>query len=157
MKQLSYALIIILLFLTACSEPQSLEFKGLQDIQLDKLTMGKNKIKANIKYYNPNSFSLVLKKIDCKVLINNGQFTQLKLDTNYMIPAQKDFLLPAQFEFQMSDLVKNSMDLLFNKPVKLNIVGNATLSKGMFTKTVPIAFETTQKLNLGAALAGLSK
>ncbi len=157
MKQLSYALIIILLFLTACSEPQSLEFKGLQDIQLDKLTMGKNKIKANIKYYNPNSFSLVLKKIDCKVLMNNGQFTQLKLDTNYMIPAQKDFLLPAQFEFQMSDLVKNSMDLLFNKPVKLNIVGNATLSKGMFTKTVPIAFETTQKLNLGAALAGLSK
>lgn len=157
MKQLSYALIIILLFLTACSEPQSLEFKGLQDIQLDKLTMGKNKIKANIKYYNPNSFSLVLKKIDCKVLMNNGQFTQLKLDTNYMIPAQKDFLLPAQFEFQMSDLVKNSMDLLFNKPVKLNIVGNATLSKGIFTKTVPIAFETTQKLNLGAALAGLSK
>jgi hypothetical protein len=69
----------------------------------------------------------------------------------------KEFLLPAQFEFQMSDLVKNSMDLLFNKPIKLNIVGNATLSKGMFTKTVPIAFETTQKLNLGAALSGLNK
>ncbi len=57
----------------------------------------------------------------------------------------------------MSDLVKKSMDLLFNKPIKLNIVGNATLSKGMFTKTVPIAYETTQKLNLGAALSGLNK
>jgi len=100
---------------------------------------------------------LVLKQIDCKVLMNNGQFTNLKLDTNFVIPAQKDFLLPAQFEFQMSDLVKNSMDLLFNKPIKLNIVGNATLSKGMFTKTVPIAYETTQKLNLGAALSGLNK
>ncbi len=157
MKQLSYGVLFLILLLTACSEPQSLEFKGLQDIQLEKLNMGKNKLRANIKYHNPNSFSLVLKQIDCKVLMNNGQFTQLKLDTNFTIPANKDFLLPALFEFQMSDLVKNSMDLLFNKPIKLNIVGNATLSKGMFTKTVPIAYETTQKLNLGAALSGLNK
>lgn len=155
MKQLSYLVLFFTLLLTACSTPQSLEFKGLQDLQLDKLTMGKNHLKANIKYHNPNSFSLVLKQIDCKVLMNNGQFTQLKLDTNFTIPANKDFLLPAQFEFQMSDLVKNSMDLLFNKPIKLNIVGNATLSKGMFTKTIPIAYETTQKLNLGSALSGL--
>jgi LEA14-like dessication related protein len=117
--------------------------------------MGKNKINANIKYYNPNPFSLVLKQIDCKVLLNNGNFTVFKLDTNFTIPANKEFLIPAKLEFQMSDLVKNSMELLLNKPVKLNITGNATLSKGIFTKTVPIAYETTQKLNLGAALSGM--
>jgi LEA14-like dessication related protein len=155
MKQFNYGLLFIILLLTACSEPQSFEFKGLQDIQLEKLTMGKNKIRANIKYYNPNSFALVLKQIDCKVLMNNGQFTQLKLDTNFTIPPNKEFLIPAQLEFQMSDLVKNSMELLLNKPVKLNIKGNATLSKGIFTKTVPIEYETTQKLNLGAALSGM--
>ncbi|MFZ4104049.1 MAG: LEA type 2 family protein [Sediminibacterium sp.] len=155
MKQFNYGLLFIILLLTACSEPQSFEFKGLQDIQLEKLTMGKNKINANIKYYNPNPFSLVLKQIDCKVLLNNGNFTFFKLDTNFTIPANKEFLIPAQLEFQMSDLVKNSMELLLNKPVKLNIKGNATLSKGIFTKTVPIEYETTQKLNLGAALSGM--
>ena len=155
MKQFNYALLFFMLLLSACSEPQSFEFKGLQDVQLDKLTMGKNKIRANVKYYNPNPFSLVLKKIDCKVLLNNGNFTALKLDTNFIIPANKEFLIPAQLEFQMSDLVKNSMELLLNKPVKLNIKGNATLSKGIFTKTVPIEYETTQKLNLGAALSGM--
>ena len=155
MKQFNYGLLFVIVLLTACSDPQSFEFKGLQDIQLEKLTMGKNTIRANVKYYNPNDFSLVLKQIDCKVLLNNGKFTQLKLDTNFTIPPKKDFLLPAQFEFQMSDLVKNSMELLLNKPVKLNIKGNATLSKGMFTKTVAIDYETTQKLNLGAALSGM--
>ena len=155
MKQFNYGVLFIILLLTACSEPQSFEFKGLQDIQLDKLTMGKNIIRANIRYYNPNDFSLVLKQIDCKVLLNNGKFTQLKLDTNFNVPPKKDFLLPAKLEFQMSDLVKNSMELLLNKPVKLNITGNATLSKGMFTKTVPIDYDTTQKLNLGAALSGM--
>ena len=155
MKQFKYGFLFFMILLSACSEPQSFEFKGLQDIQLDKLTMGKNKIRANVKYYNPNPFSLVLKQIDCKVLLNNGNFTVLKLDTNFTIPANKEFLIPAQLEFQMSDLVKNSMELLLNKPVKLNITGNATLSKGIFTKTVPIAYETTQKLTLGAALAGM--
>ncbi|MEY3113896.1 MAG: hypothetical protein RL423_71 [Bacteroidota bacterium] len=155
MKQFKYGFLFLIIFLSACSEPQSFEFKGLQDIQLDKLTMGKNKIRANVKYYNPNAFSLVLKQIDCKVLLNNGNFTVLKLDTNFTIPAKKEFLIPAQLEFQMSDLVKNSMELLLNKPVKLNIKGNATLSKGIFTKTVPIEYETTQKLNLGAALSGM--
>lgn len=157
MKPLSYILLFFIPFFIACSEPQSLEFKGLQDIQLENLTMGKNKLKANIKYHNPNDFSLTLKQIDCKILLNNDHFTTLKLDTNFVIPAKKDFLLPAQFEFQMKDLVKNSMDLLFNKPVKLNILGNATLSKGIFTKTVPISYETTQKLNLAAALSGMNK
>ena len=155
MKQFNYGLLFVILLLTACSEPQSFQFKGLENIQLEKLTMGKNIIRANIKFYNPNTFSLVLKQIDCKVLLNNGKFTQLKLDTIFTIPANQDFLLPAQLEFQMSDLVKNSMELLLNKPVKLNIKGNATLSKGMFTKTVPIDYETTQKLNLGAALSGM--
>ena len=155
MKQFNFALLFFMLLLSACSEPQSFEFKGLEDIQLDKLTMGKNKIKANVKYYNPNAFSLVLKQIDCKVLLNNGNFTVLKLDTNITIAAKKEFLIPAQLEFQMSELVKNSMELLLNKPVKLNIKGNATLSKGIFTKTVPIEYETTQKLNLGAALVGM--
>lgn len=155
MKQFKYGFLFFMLSLSACSEPQTFEFKGLQDIQLDKLTMGKNKIKANVKYYNPNAFSLVLKQIDCKVLLNNGNFTVLKLDTNITIAAKKEFLIPAQLEFQMSDLVKNSMEILLNKPVKLNIKGNATISKGIFTKTVPIEYETTQKLNLGAALSGM--
>jgi LEA14-like dessication related protein len=153
MKQFNYGLLFLLFILTACSEPKTFEFKGLQDIQLDKLTMGKNKISANVVYHNPNAFSI--KQIDCTVLLNNGKFTQFKLDTSFTIPANKDFLLPAKLEFQMSDLVKNSMELLLNKPVKLNINGNVTVSKGIFTKTVPIAYEVTQKLNLGAALSGM--
>ena len=155
MKRFNYCILFFTFFMAACSTPQSFEFKGLQDIQLEKLTMGKNKLIANIVYHNPNAFSLVLKQIDCTVLLNNGQFTHLKLDTNFTIPPNKDFLLPAQLEFQMADLVKNSMEILLNKPVKLNIMGNATLSKGIFTKIIPIAYETTQKLNLGAALSGM--
>lgn len=139
--------------LFSCADPKNFEFKGLQDIKIEKISMGKNNIRAKIKYYNPNNFSMVLKQIDCDILMNNQPFTKVHLDTNYIIPANATFLVPAKMEFEMSALVKNSMDILFNKPIKLNIKGQATLSKGIFTKTVPIAFETNQKLNLGAALS----
>ena len=101
------------------------------------------------------NFETKSNELDAMLQVLQKEATQLKLDTIFTIPANQDFLLPAQLEFQMSDLVKNSMELLLNKPVKLNITGNVTVSKGIFTKTVPIAYETTQKLNLGAALSGM--
>ena len=155
MRKYLYPILLLMFFVAACSSPKDFEFKGLQEIKIDKISMGKNKIKAKIKYYNPNNFSMVLKQIDCDILMNNQAFTKVHLDTNFVIPANAQFMVPAQMEFEMSVLVKNSMDILFNKPIKLNIKGNATLSKGFFTKTVPIAFETTQKLNLGEAMKNL--
>lgn len=155
MRKYLYPILLLMFLVAACSSPKDFEFKGLQEIKIDKISMGKNKIQAKIKYYNPNNFSMVLKQIDCDILMNNQAFTKVHLDTNFVIPANAQFMVPAQMEFEMSVLVKNSMDILFNKPIKLNIKGNATLSKGFFTKTVPIAFETTQKLNLGDAMKNL--
>ena len=51
-------------------------------------------------------------------------------------------------EIELSILLKNTVDILFNRPMKIGVKGTATMSKGMFTKTIPIDFETTQKLNL---------
>jgi len=55
-------------------------------------------------------------------------------------------------EIELSSLLKNSVDILLNKPMKVGIKGNATISKGIFTKTIPINFETYQKLNLREAI-----
>jgi LEA14-like dessication related protein len=155
MRKYLLAVLTISLLIISCSSPKDFEFKGLQDIKIENISMGKNKINAKIKYFNPNNFSMVLKQIDCDILMNNQPFTKVHLDTNFVIPANASFMVPAQMEFEMSSLVKNSMDLIFNKPIKLNIKGNATLSKGIFTRTVPIAFESNQKLNLGDAIRNL--
>jgi len=51
-------------------------------------------------------------------------------------------------EIELANLLKHSVDIMFNKPLKFTIQGNATLSKGFFTKTVPVNFTTTKTLNL---------
>lgn len=148
MKSSIYLLFAVILFFTACSEPSPLVFKGVQSIKIEKASLGKNSFQADFAYQNPNHFGLVLNKLNCEVFINDQLFTQYKLDSNFAIPANAQFVLPAQMEIELSSLLKNSVDILFNNPMKIGIKGNATISKGIFTKTIPINFETNQKLNL---------
>lgn len=142
------------LLIISCSQPQPFVFKGLKSIKIEKASLGKNVFKAEFTYENPNSFSLALNKLDADIFINDEKFTHYHLDTVFNIPAKAVFDLPAIMEVDLTSILKNSIDLIFNKPMKITVKGTSTLSKGMFTKTIPIEFETTQKLNLASILSG---
>jgi LEA14-like dessication related protein len=136
----------------ACSSPKPFIFKGIESIKMEKASFGKNILKADFVYENPNNFNLVLKNLDCSVFINDELFTQYKSDTVYKIPAKANFVLPAKMQVELGLLLKNSVDILFNKPMKISVKGMATITKGMLTKIIPISYETTQQLNLKEAL-----
>ena len=152
MKPLNYLFLASILLFTACATPKNLEFKGIESLKIEKASFGKNIFIASFAYHNPNNFKLVLNKLDCSIYMNDQFFTKYTIDSNYTLPANANFSLPAKMEVDLSLLLKNSVDILFNKPMKIRIKGNATISKGMFTKTVPIEFETSQKLNLREAI-----
>ena len=148
MNLFKYLTAACFLFLIACSEPKPFVFVGLKSIKIEKASFGKNIFNAQFAYQNPNNFQLNVKKIDCSIFINNQLFTQYKLDSICVIPANANFELPAKMEIELNSLLKNTVDILFNKPMKINVKGTATMSKGLLTKVIPIDFETTQKLNL---------
>lgn len=160
MSKMNFRIIHALFFLAcalliiSCSQPQPFVFKGLKSIKIEKASVGINVFKAEFTYENPNSFSLALNKLDADIFINDEKFTHYHLDTIFIIPANAAFDLPAIMEVDLTSILKNSIDLIFNKPMKISVKGTSTLSKGMFTKTIPIEFETTQKLNLASVLSG---
>lgn len=148
-----YILVLFVLVFASCASPKSFVFKGINSIKIEKLSFGKNVFNAKFEYENPNKFELTLKQLDCAVFINDKLFTHYKLDTNFIIPANKTFNLPARMEIELASLVHNSVDILFNKPMKIAVKGNATLSKGFITRTLPVEFVTEQRLNLKSALS----
>ncbi len=152
MKINHYFFASLLLFLMACSTPQPFVFKGIKSIKIEKASFGKNIFNAKFEYQNPNNFKLTLKNLDCSVYINDQFLTKYNLDSVYMIPANSNFELPAKMEMELSLLLKNTVDIVFNKPMKISVDGSATITKGIFTKTFPIHFQTTQQLNLKEAL-----
>jgi LEA14-like dessication related protein len=148
MNKYLFTLLSLIFFLTACSDPKSFEFKGLKSVKIEKASLGKNIFNAQFEYNNPNHFELTLKKIDCEIWINDQKLTRYALDTSLLIPSNASFVVPAKMEIELSSLLKHSVDIMFNKPLKIAVIGNATLSKGFFTKTIPVNFSTMQKLNL---------
>jgi pseudouridine synthase len=144
MKSTAYLLLTVVLFFSACAEPSPLVFKGVQSIKIDKASLGKNSFKAEFAYQNPNSFGLVLNKLDCNVYINDQLFTQYKLDTNFTIPANAEFLLPANMEIELSSLLKNSVDILLNKPK--DYICTANDPEGRKTVLDIIKNATTQRM-----------
>ncbi len=154
MQKRSILYIIYILLFISCASPKPFVFKGLKSIKIEKASWGKNIFKADFTYENPNSFSLTLNKLNADIFINDEKFTHYNLDTSFNIPANASFDLPAKMEVDLTSILKNSIDLIFNKPMKISVKGTSTLSKGIFTKTIPIEFETTQKLNLATVLSG---
>jgi LEA14-like dessication related protein len=152
MRLYKFFFLCIVLLTFSCSQPKPFVFKGIQSIKIEKASWGKNIFKADFMYENPNNFSLTLQKLEADVFINDKLFTHYKLDTTFSIPAEATFKLPATMQVELTDILKNSVDIIFNRPMKINVKGISTLSKGMFTKIIPIEFETTQKLNLAEAL-----
>jgi LEA14-like dessication related protein len=148
MKLSRIYLFAIILLIASCADQKSFEFKGVKSVNIEKASIKKNILNAQLEYYNPNNFDLTLKKIDCDIFINDQKLTHYGLDTVLVIPSTANFIVPAKMEIELSNLLKHSVDIMFNKPLKITIVGNATLSKGIFTKTVPVNFTTVKSLNL---------
>ncbi len=141
-------ILLITLVLVSCGSPKSFEFKGVKSFKIEKASLKQNILNAQVEYFNPNNFELSLKKIDCDIFVNDQKLTHYALDTVLVIPASSNFVVPAKMEIELANILKHSVDVMFNKPLKFTIQGNATLSKGIFTKTVPINFTTTKTLNL---------
>ena len=147
MRSFTYG-ILLSFFFVGCSSPKSLEFKGLQSLEIKKMSLGNNEFIAKFQYINPNHFTLKLQSLDCDIKINDQPFTHYHLDSAFIIPSNTQFILPAKLNIQLTEILKHSVDLVFNKPMKITINGNAILSKGFLTKQIPINYTTTQKLNL---------
>jgi LEA14-like dessication related protein len=145
-----YKLLIIssLFVLAGCSTAKSFEFKEVKSVRIEKASFKKNIINAQVAYFNPNNFDVSLKKIDCDILINDKKITHYSLDTNLIIKSNSNFNVPARMEFELSNILPYTVDIMFKKPIKITILGNATLSKGIFTKTVPINYTTVKTLDL---------
>lgn len=141
----------LLLIITGCSAPKSFEIKSVKSLKVEKLGIKENVFNAQLECFNPNNFSVVVKKIDCDIFVNDQKLTHYLLDTNIEVPAAANFMLPAKMEIGLSSILNHSVDIMFNKPFKIVVTGNATVSKGFFTKNIAINYTTTKTFNLKEA------
>jgi LEA14-like dessication related protein len=141
-----FLVIAIVLMLNACKKPQGFEYREIKHAELKHLGFSKTIVLIDLAYYNPNSFSLTLKKVDCEVFLNQNYLGKYLLDTTMHIAGKSIFVVPASVEFDMGDFLKRGASILFNKEALIGVKGTTRVGKFGIYRNIPIQYETKYKL-----------
>ncbi len=148
MKLFSVAILSICILLVSCSKPKSFDYRGVKNIRVQQIGFDKSKLSMDLIYFNPNSFGVSLKKVDCDIFVDNTFLGKYTLDTSLYIDKKSEFVLPSYMNVDMKNVYKNIFQVLFSKEVTVKLKGTTRVGKSGVYLTVPINFETKQKLTI---------
>jgi LEA14-like dessication related protein len=138
----------LIVLLAACSKPQGFDYRDVKNIHIENMGFNQTILAMDLVYYNPNSFGVDLKKVDCDVYVDNSYLGKFQLDTLMHIPRRAEFSLPSRIVVDMQSVLKNGLNLLFSKEVLINVKGTTRVGKAGFYATVPFNYEARHKLSL---------
>ena len=147
-KRIYFSCIVLLLAITSCDPLKMPEFLSIEKVSVNSISLSHSAISVQLKYFNPNNVSLVLKETNLDVYINNsfvGHSAQLM---NLSVPNKASFAVPLQVDIDNKNLLKNAVVTIFQKDALIKVVGTVKLNKGMINKTFPIDFTTKQNLSI---------
>ena len=147
-KGILFLLVVTVLIINGCKAPQAFEYRDVKHIQLKHLGLSKTAVTLDLSYYNPNNFSVTLKKVDCEVFLNQSYIGKYQLDTTMHIEGKSVFVLPVAVEFNVGDVLKRGTSILLNKEALIGVKGTTRVGKMGIYRNVPIQYETKYKLPL---------
>jgi len=139
---------LLVVALASCNKPVAPEYRSIENFRVNNLGVGESAISADLKYYNPNNFSLKLKYGETNVYLNNKLLGKTVLDTMTVIPARDSFLIPVSMKVDMKQVYANALDILLSNEVNIRLDGYAKMGKGALFFNMPIKYEGLQKLDI---------
>ena len=133
--------------LVACHKPEAPEYQGFQNIRISK-TMGQQTlVSADLKFYNPNRFSIELKRAEVDIFLNDKPAGHSSLDSTILIPKSDNFSIPVTLQINLQSVISNALQILLEKEVKIRMDGKVWLKRGGFPISVPFHYEGKQPLD----------
>ena len=148
-----YALFIIIstlliLFMTSCHEPKSLEFREFNNLKVDKLSFAGAGLTVDLVYYNPNNFGLQLNRTDLDVYVDSTFLGHSSQDIQVDIPKRNIFTIPLKLNLDVKNLLKNGITSLFNKNVAVRVLGSVKVGKAGIYKSFPVDYTSIQNFSM---------
>jgi LEA14-like dessication related protein len=147
MKILSL-LLLLMCFVSACKTPQGFEYRDLKNFKIDSLGFEKSTVSVDLVYFNPNSFGVDLRNINCDVYIEHNYMGKYLLDTSMHIAKKSEFVIPSHMQVDMKNLFKNTLTSLLSKEMLLEVKGTTRVGKAGIYRTFPFTYSERHKINL---------
>ncbi len=148
MRKNSFYLFIASLIITlaSCATPAALQYKGVDRVFLGSVSTKGLQLGLDLKFYNPNPFSMTFKDADLNAYINSRPAGSARMLSSQTVPAQDTFILPVTIGLDVSNVLGNAVDILTQRDVAVKLEGTVRASKGGFTLPVKVRYEGRQKL-----------
>lgn len=148
MKTHCYIICIILILTTACHAPKDLVYKGVNNFSIESANLRAPRLGLNMRFYNPNSYSMKIKHADVEVFINNNHLGNVILDTIYRIPANDSFSIPVSLTVDMKQVIPDALQIALNKSAEIKLVGHVKAKRGLIYLNIPVNYTGRQPINL---------
>ncbi len=135
-------------FLFSCKKPQGFEYRTMTDFTIDSLGFERSALSMKLVYFNPNSFGVDLRHVDCDVFVNKNFLGKYVLDTSMHIARRSEFSLPSKMQVDMRNIYKNSLNTLLNREIQVDVKGTTRVGKAGIFINVPFSYSGKEKLSL---------
>jgi LEA14-like dessication related protein len=144
---LKWAAMALTIWTAGCRQPQAPEYYGFQNVQVNRVAGGQTVLATTVKLYNPNPFSLQLKRAEVDVSLNGHHAGHSLLDTTILIPQKDTFYVPVALQIDLRSIFSNALQMLMDKQVTVSLDGRVKIKRGMFTFNRPFHYDGKQDLN----------
>jgi LEA14-like dessication related protein len=141
------ALAFFLAIAAGCHKPEAPEYYGFSDIQLGKTSGQQATLSTTLKFYNPNPFTIELKKAELDVALNGKPAGHSELDSTILIPRRDTFYIPVTLQVDLRSILSNALQILLEKQVTITLDGRVHLRRGMIPFSRPFHYEGKQDLS----------
>ena len=140
--------VLVAVLAAGCREPQSFEYRGMQNLKIDSVGLVSSKVSLELIYFNPNNFGVDLRHVTCDVYINHNYLGKYVLDTLMRIPKRSEFLIPSGMLVDMKNIFKNAFGALFSNEVLVELRGTTRVGKAGIFINVPFNYSGMEKFSL---------
>lgn len=147
-----FVLIISIFFagislLTSCSKPEAPEYLGFRNFALESLSMDSSLFHTELVFYNPNPFSMELKRGDVNVFLNDKLANHYVTDSSINIPTKDTFYVPLNLKVSPKLLISSALSMLMNNnKIKVRFTGSVRVKRSGVSFNVPINYEAMQSI-----------
>ncbi|MBN9380245.1 MAG: LEA type 2 family protein [Chitinophagaceae bacterium] len=149
MKRINKLLILVLVLagLAGCRKPEAPEYYGFQDLHIGRGEGQQATLGTTLKFYNPNPFSLQLKRAEMDVLLNGRPAGHSVLDSTVLIPKKDTFYVPVTMQLNLQGVLSNALQIFLEKQVTVTLDGRVHLKRGAIPFSRPFHYEGKEDLN----------
>ena len=139
--------IVFICCMISCSKPEAPEYLGFRDFSIDNFSMDSALLHTQLSFYNPNSFSMELKRGDVNVYLDDKLANHYILDSTINIPKKDSFLVPLNLRVSPKLLISSAINMFMNNnKIKVRMIGTIRVKRGGVGFSVPIDYETMQQI-----------